>query len=267
MARHSDAPKDPAPWLDALAGSHRDLSSAVRSLDDEDLRLPSYCDEWSVAQVLSHLGSGAEIFRMRLDAILAGEPPPAREQFPDVWDRWNAKSPEDQAADFVTADARVVASLQDAADRLAGLEITLFGSMTVDGAGFVGMRLNEHALHAWDVAVTFDPSARVRPDAVGMLIERLPAATYAGHAEGAGDERPWSSVVVTTDSARAFSIEVGDDIAITEVTGTGAVGDLHLPAESTLRLVYGRLDPAHRPPVDASELPALDQLGRIFSGF
>ena len=35
------------------------------------------------------------------------------------------------------------------------------------------MRLGEHTLHTWDVAVALDPSAQVSPDAIDLLVDGL----------------------------------------------------------------------------------------------
>ena len=37
------------------------------------------------------------------------------------------------------------------------------GPMSVDFDGFVGLRLNEHALHTWDVDAAVDPNALTIP--------------------------------------------------------------------------------------------------------
>jgi len=55
------ADRDYQDWVRALRASHERLDTVVRRLDAESLVQGSYCDEWSIAQVLSHLGSGAEI--------------------------------------------------------------------------------------------------------------------------------------------------------------------------------------------------------------
>ena len=53
-----------APLDELLAAVHRShdrLAAALADLSADRLSAPSYHD-WSIAQVLSHLGSGAEIF-------------------------------------------------------------------------------------------------------------------------------------------------------------------------------------------------------------
>src|ERR1700678_2693299 len=95
----SDMENSPAPWISALRHSHDRLQAAAGPLDLAQLEQLSYASEWSIAQVLSHLGSQAEIFGLSRDAGLTGQDAPGREAFPPIWDVWNAKSPQAQASD------------------------------------------------------------------------------------------------------------------------------------------------------------------------
>ena len=81
--------------LSVLGNSHARLAAVVEPLTAAEVAGPSYDDDWSIAQVLSHLGSGAEIFGLLLDAGLRGEDAPGMEQYQEIWARWNAKSPEE----------------------------------------------------------------------------------------------------------------------------------------------------------------------------
>lgn len=47
---------------------------------------------------------------------------------------------------------------------------SMFG-MTPDIVGLLRMRLSEHAVHTWDVAVVLDAAARVDAHAVALLID------------------------------------------------------------------------------------------------
>src|SRR5260370_303728 len=94
----------PAPWIEALRHSHERLRAVAGRLGPDELQRQSYASDWSIAQVLSHLGSQAEIFGLFLDAGLSGQDPPGPEAFPPIWEAWNAKSPQDQAADALRAD-------------------------------------------------------------------------------------------------------------------------------------------------------------------
>lgn len=256
-------------WLDALAGSHDRLCDLVSELDEAGLREPSYCDDWSIAQVLSHIGSGAEIFGKTVDTVVAGEPPPSRDSFPAIWDRWNAMSPREVRDAALGTDGGFVEKLEHLGDGLEGLEFTLFGVMHVDAVGLLRVRLSEHALHTWDVAVALDPRALVDPDAVSLLVDRLPHSIgRLGKPERAETPRPYSVQVLTEQPDRAFRLDVGDQITMTPSDEErGDTARLHLPAEAFLRLVYGRLDDAHAPAVGADERAALESLRTVFPGF
>ena len=84
----------------ALRASHDVLAALVPDLTEEQLRSPSGAAEWSLAQVLSHLGSGAEIGLGNLAAARDGDPLPGQDANQEVWDRWDAMSPRDQATGF-----------------------------------------------------------------------------------------------------------------------------------------------------------------------
>ena len=103
---------DPHHWIHALRISHDTLVALVVTLTPEQLTQRSYCRDWDVSQVLSHIGSGAEISLLGLERILAGAPPLNRDDFPVIWDRWNALSPEDKASQMIVWDRRQVSVLE-----------------------------------------------------------------------------------------------------------------------------------------------------------
>jgi uncharacterized protein (TIGR03083 family) len=259
-------------WIAALRGSQQRLASLVGTLSAEQLRGRSYDAEWNIAQVLSHLGSQAEIAQASLDATLSGGEPLTMEDFQRIWAVWDAMDPDEQAARSMAADARQVASLDQLSDeQLDGIHAQMFG-MEFDAAGVVALRLGEHAVHAWDVAVSFDPAATVAADCVALLVDRI--AMTAGRAGKFTGERAVVRIH-TTDPDRDFLLEVADPVSLTAVTsgpGGSVPGDLtasiEMPAEALLRLVYGRLDPDHTPPVKViSGQVSLDLLRRTFPGF
>ena len=248
---------------DALAALHASadrLAGVVGALDPAALTGPAYPTEWTIADTLSHVGSGGVIFLRLLDDSLAGVETPA-DAFPAVWDEWNAKSPARQAADALVADRALL-------DRLEGLDAdgrrrfrTSFGPMDVDFDALVGLRLNEHALHTWDVEVALDPSATVGPEATAFVIDAL--ERLAGFtARPTGAER--TVHLVTTDPRRGMTIVLGADSVTLGYGDPVDAPDLVLPAEACIRLVYGRLDPAHAGGVE--EGPVLDELRKVFPG-
>jgi uncharacterized protein (TIGR03083 family) len=258
---------EPAPQtlIAVLRHSHERLASLVRAVSEDFLSSRSYCTDWSVAQVLSHLGSGAEIAGLMLESALTGEPMD-REAFAPIWDVWNAKTPAQQAADCLPADDAYVSRLEELTeDELAGISFDFFG-MTLDAAGVVGMRLSEHAIHTWDVAAAIDPIAVVDPEAVALLYGRV---SWLAERTGRAGEGPLRVRLRASDSAADFLLDVTDKVTLVPWPAEGATdGELVLPAEALLRLFYGRLDPGHTPSVGFGGDPALlDRVRAVFPGY
>src|ERR1700685_3884235 len=206
----------PDQWIGALRHSHDRLQALVEPLGQDQLEQRSYASEWSIAQVLSHLGSGAEIFGLFLDAGLAGQDPPGREAFGPIWNTWNTKDPQAQAADGLRADEATVERFESIdPGQKAQLRLQMFG-MDMDTTGLARMRVSEHALHTWDVAVALDPSAQVDPGAVALLIDNLgPMASRTGKPGG----EALQVQVATTDPARALLLALDDPVSISESPG------------------------------------------------
>lgn len=231
--------------LEALSTSVQRLRSIVEPLDDATITRPAYPSEWSIAQVMSHLGSGAVIFVRRLTDQLSGVATP--DDFaPSVWDQWNSKAPRAQVDDGLSADAEFLARL--GAMSVGEREQFSFqlGPMGFDFDGFVGLRLNEHAFHTWDIEVTLDPTATIAGPIAELVVDNLDLiARFTAKPNG----EPATVTVRTTDPERTFAIEfTPEHVALTAPASTSGSADLVLSAEAFARLAYGRLDPAHTPP-------------------
>src|ERR1039458_2504954 len=134
--------RDPQQWIAALRSSQDRLKELVAPLVPDRVGTASLAAGWSVADVLSHLGSQAEIFGGILDAALAGAPLPGPEAFPPIWDAWNARSGEAQVSASVTANEAFVRRAEGLSDaQLSALRFALFG-MEFDVVGFLQMRLS-----------------------------------------------------------------------------------------------------------------------------
>jgi uncharacterized protein (TIGR03083 family) len=259
----------------ALRASHERLAGILSSLSDSQLDGRSYDSDWTVAQVASHLGSGAEIFGRFVECGVA-RTSAADVEFQPVWDAWNAKSPRAQAGDLLAADRALLDQIRMMdADTRQRWHLEFFG-MRHDITSLLRMRLAEHALHTWDIAVGLRPSETVAPDAVELVIDNL-----AGLVERSGKTQAGVPPVrvVTTNPARAFVLELNDTPArlrpASEQSPTRlplaskqspTMASLRLPAEAFVRLVYGRLDPDHTPDGSYTDGTDLDTLRRAFPG-
>ena len=255
------------PWISALRHSHDRLRASVEPLSPDQLERRSYASEWSIAQVLSHLGSQAEIFGLFLEAGLTGKEPPGREEFIPIWDSWNAKGPQAQASDALLADQRTVERFEslDAGEQ-ARLHLKIFG-MEVGTAGLARMRVSEHAVHTWDIVVALDPAATLAPDAVTLLIDTLDQLVARS---GKPDGKQRKVRVSTADPERQFTLETGEAVTLTPSDDEGppelGLSEFRLPAEAFVRLIYGRMDEAHTPSAEHAGVE-LDELRPIFPGF
>ena len=255
---------DAITWIRAIRNSHERFSGLVSPLDGQAAQAPSYDDEWSIAQVASHLGSQAEIFALFLQAGLENRPAPGPDEFTPIWDRWNALTPSEQITGSVRTNEEFVRTLESlSGPQREQFALTAFG-MELDLTGLARMRLGEHALHTWDIAVAIDPAATVAGDAVELLIDTLPdLAARVGKAQQGGSD----VVVETSEPARLFLLQTGPDVVLKPLDSDSAgASRLRLPAESLVRLVYGRLDPAHTPS-RLGQQDALAQIRPVFTGF
>jgi uncharacterized protein (TIGR03083 family) len=267
-----ESSSNPRVWIATLRRSHDRLLGLVGPLSPDQVSGPSYCRDWSVAQVLSHLGSGAEIAMMTLPSALGQAEPVDRAAFQPVWDRWNAMSPDEQAAAGLVADAQHVQMLDQLSDEdLASISYSFLG-LTLDAVGLIRLRLGEHALHTWDIAVMLDPAAEVAPDAANLLIDGVP--TFLAPRLGKPADPPFLARIRTTDPARDYLLSAADSVTVVDWPGADEAGvdgapiaELTMPAEALLRLSYGRLDAGHTPASVVADPADLDRLRAIFPGF
>lgn len=251
----------------AVRASHERLVPIVQGLSEADLSAGSYCAEWSTAQLLSHLGSGAEIGLALFDAALSGSEMPGREIFQPIWDKWNARSPKEVQQEVLGADGAQIEAFETADDAvLGGLQVALFGR-DLDAAGLFAMRLGEHALHTWDLEVEIDPAAVVPASAVEILIDRQ-MANLGRFASGARPAHHGAIDFVVSAPARRYCVDLsGESVALCSSSSPGE-GRIEMPSESLLRLLYGRLDGAHTPEsVTVAGPVTLEELRVLFPGF
>ena len=171
-ARQSAEPEPSRAHVDALRSSVQRLRDLAAPISEEELTTGAYPTEWTVAQVLSHLGSGAVIMQRRLDDALAGQDTP--DDFaPGVWDTWNAKGPVAQRDDALAADAALLTRIEAVPPDDRNTFTFAMGPMTLGFTQFVGMRLNEHAFHTWDIEVVADPAATIPAPVAALVVDNL----------------------------------------------------------------------------------------------
>ncbi len=213
----------------ALRASVDRLSALVRPLGDE-MTHRAYPSAWTIADVLSHVGSSGVILQRRLDDALAGRETPEG-LAEGVWAEWDAKAPAAKVADGLAADEAFTSHLE---------------SVGPDDRS--------------RVAVSLGPMA---PDGVVVVIDNLELIGRYTSVPVA-PERTVS--VATAGPDHWFAITIG--VQNVDFSPTDAVAEptLTMPAEAFIRVVYGRLDPDHTPASVQGDPDALEQLRQVFPG-
>lgn len=246
---------------------HDNLAAFTRELGPDQLRERSYDTEWTVADVLSHLGSGSELTLLRLRAEHEDAPTP--EESAQVWAKWSARTPEQQAVEAILVEEEFVSTLEGLDDAALAVLQQDFGGLEVDPDQALKLRSSEQAMHTWDIMVMFDDNAVLPEAGVPGLLDVLPITLrFAGQPH----EELLQVRVRTTDPERDYVLDLAPDAthltAVDESTDSSTPdSELQLPAEALLRLVYGRLDPRHTPTYKSTDDTLLPRLRAIFRGF
>lgn len=247
----------------AIRTEHDTLVMLLPNLGTDQLEGPSGASEWTVAQVLSHLGSGAEIGRAPI-ARAAGEQVAAADN-EAIWARWDAAGPVDQAAGFVEHDTRWLETVEGlSAAQRESLQVDLgFLPEPVPLVVALGMRLNEIANHSWDVRVGLDPSAQLHAESAEVLVELFsgPLAFILGFS-AKPDELDGEARVAATGGG----LLVGDAVAVVPSVDdpTATLGG---EPEALIRLLNGRLKEPYADGVTVEGNVTLDDLRRVFPGY
>lgn len=252
----------------ALRSTHDEVAAVVRGLSEEELIGHSGASEWSLAQVLSHLGSGAELSLATLRAAVAAKPGPGQDVTQDVWNRWNALTPREQAVAFLAFDEELVTALEALpAEQRQTLRIELaFLPSPLPLAAYAGMRLNEAAQHGWDVRVALHPGAAISAETAVLLAEHFAGdLSFLLGFTGKADALAQPAVIDILGSG--FALVIADTVSVT-TSASLPTATFTGPLEAAIRLLGGRLTTQHTPgDVEVTGNVTLDDLRRVFPGY
>ena len=249
--------------ITALRSEHDTLADLARGLTDDQLAAPSGAAEWTVAQALSHLGSGAEIGRAPF-ARAAGETV-AAEDNQTIWARWDGSTPRAQAEGFLEHNSRWLETVEAfTPEQHSSLTVDLgFLPEPVPLVTALGMRLSEVANHSWDVRVAFDSGAGVDADSAAVLVDLMTGPIgfmLSFLAKPAELADPVSLAVPGAGLVIDDAVTVVDHLEAPSATFAG-------PAEAFIRLLSGRLKAPYDKGVTVEGGVTLDELRRVFPGF
>lgn len=260
---------DGATVIAQLRSSHERLVRQLDALGEVGLAEPSACSEWSVGRVVAHLGSGAEIALMTLEAALAGSDQGAgQDAMQQVWQRYDAMDDAAAAARSISANEALLERLESLTPAQLDTLVVPFFTGPTPLPTFGAFRLAEHAVHTWDVAVARDPAAELAPGSAQIILDAVVASMIGRFASDPG---PGGSMVDVhlRNAGRTLVLELGPTVGLRAPRpGEAAEACLDISTAAFVRLVYGRLDGDRAPDmVTASDPAMLDRLRRTFPGF
>lgn len=252
-----------------LTESHQRLGQLLHDMGSEVLHTRSACSQWSVGQVVAHLGSGAEIALEALRAGVAGSVEPvADETMRRLWADYDALADDAAAGRAMAANAALVEAFEAlTAAQLGEVRVPFFvGPVPVPT--FAAFRLSEHAVHTWDIEVTRDGAAELDVASSAIILENVVKPLIGRLARPSGSAAKGIDVRLA-DVGRVLRLELGDPVVLLDDTSTVAAdGSLMISTPAFVRLVYGRLDPTSTPATAAmTGAVSLDELRAIFPGF
>ena len=256
--------------ITALRSGYDSLADLVSGYSDKQLAGPTGADEWDVSQVLSHLGSGAEIAQNSLHAALERKPGPGVEFNKTVWARYDGAGRRERLDWFLAANEGHTQSYESLSEETrTTLKIDMhYLPVPADVATAAFSRLSELALHSWDVHVGLDPAATITPEATQLLLPRTELlGGYLGKPDALNGKHALIAVT-TTDPARELTLHLGEQVGVSAGAPEQSDGILTLPAEAWIRLLTGRLKPPYIPVgITTTGTADLDLLRRVFPAF
>ncbi|HEX2173159.1 MAG TPA: maleylpyruvate isomerase family mycothiol-dependent enzyme [Dehalococcoidia bacterium] len=240
---------EPLETVTAIATEAAALESFLAGRPESDLDRPSACSEWTTGEVLAHLTWAATYFGGLIERGLKGDttppnlPPPGparRQAIADAAKRGRAELGPRLRQEFHDRNEALLA-------RLRSIEPADWDTPTAHRAGpirhLAQTRLNELALHGWDIRSTLEPPGHLTEATLPALIAHLdrwyellfrpdPAQTvpYRIRFDFAGDRVPARDLVIGTDSVHFEPADGAPDLTLTS------------HPEVAPLLAYGRVD-------------------------
>lgn len=255
--------------IDQLSESHQRLERLLDDIGRDALQRPSACSQWSVGQVVAHLGSGAQIALGALRSGVAGSIEPlADEAMQRRWADYDALTDGAAVGRSLTANAALIEAFEAlTVTQLTEVRVPFFAG-PVPVATFAAFRLSEHAVHTWDIEVTRHDAAELDIASSAIILENV-IKPLIGRLERPSNAAEKRIDVHLVDVGRTLRLELSDPVALLdEASPAIADGSLMISTPAFVRLVYGRFDPQSAlKTATVTGAVSLDQLRKIFPGF
>jgi hypothetical protein len=172
----------------------------------------------------------------------------------------------EQRSAWQRADQHHLALLESLDAGRRGSPRVPYFSGRLDLASYLGYRLSEQSVHAWDVQVALDQAATIPAPEVTLLWERLDVvATRFRDAPTLCRLRPAQVEIRLTEPSRVVSLHLDAELHLYPCEAVEPTSVLSGSAEAVLRLVYGRYRPADD--IQVTGALSLTDLTDLFPGY
>ena len=184
----------------------------------------------------------------------------------DVWDRWNALPPTEQASGFLESDRRLVELYESLTPEQRETTMVDLGFLPapVPLTTPLAMRLNEQTLHGWDARVGLDPAAVLSDEAADLVVRHYTGSmAFMLGFTGKADKLDEDVRLTVGDHTLVIdeSVALVEGVEAPTATFTGS-------REAVVRLMAGRLKPENTPAgIEVTGNVTLEDLRRVFPGY
>ncbi|PON12567.1 hypothetical protein C2W62_38935 [Candidatus Entotheonella serta] len=253
----------PADYLACIQTESEDLKAYLRALPPDAWGWPSACGDWEIGDVVAHLTAAGRFFVQSITNGLQGDVTPLGGRFPA------GSANAAQAAEMIANTART--SRQQAGDQLldqfeasndhlnavfAGIAPEAWATPCyhpwgiIPARNFLNLRIQELALHGWDMRSPNEPEWQLSPASLPALMELVDTSATSGFLGWAfrpgeklasprryrfdvtGIVTSQRDIVLDGETAR---LEIAEDIPATAV--------LRCDTVTYVMLMFGRLQP------------------------
>jgi len=247
--------------LQVLQSESTRLRQYLYTLSPDAWRQPSACAQWQVQDVVAHLIGGAEFFADSITRVLQGDasPPAGR---PPAGTINAAVASESVAQRAIVVRERLgdqlLTTFEATDDHLTRL-LTGLGPQDQDktcyhvwrlmpAQDFANLRIQELALHGWDIRSRLEATAQLSAESVAVLLDMIAGSFILGFLTWAFWAGPKLSTPVhyrfeVTDTVPSTSdiVVEGDTARVEEVGPTPAHVYFRCDPEAYVLVMYGRL--------------------------
>jgi uncharacterized protein (TIGR03083 family) len=243
---------EPAAILAALEAEAAALERYLAGRSEDDLARPSACEGWTNADVVAHLTWAADFFGGILERALRGDltppdlPPPGparRQRVADLTRQVRAELGGSLRASFQQANRSMNAAF-------AAVGPDDWELPTAHRVGSVRRlaqsRLNELAVHSWDIRSVLEPPAHLTDSSLPVLIDLIGRWFELLFSPDPAQPRPWRIRFDYPRGSLAARELVIEPSAVAFQPAAAQPPDLVIQAapEVTILLAMGRIDPA-----------------------